>query len=182
MKSLKGWEKSMKNGIGGEDKLEELDRGYCYLVKEEKPVLSFEIFEELSKGRDSLWITRIFPEKLKHGAHQLIWLSHTPGKGRCNPSALSSLSKIIFSTLEKDGTVLLDGLEYLSIHNGFDQALIFLENVNEFTMQKQGVVIIPVNPNAYNQRELALLERNIRVLESASDITKKDISSLIEEY
>lgn len=176
----------MKDGIGGEDRLEELDRGYCYLVKEEKPVLSFDIFEELSKGGESLWITRIYPEKLKEklksGEHQLIWLSHTPGKGRCNPSALSSLSKIIFRTLEKGGTVLFDGFEYLSIHNGFNQALIFMESVNEFTMQGQGVVIIPVNPAAYSQRELALLERNIRVLESSSDIGKRDISSLIEEY
>lgn len=176
----------MKNGIGEVEKFEELDRGYCYLVKEDKPVLSFELFEDLAGDSDSLWITRIYPDKLtetlKRGGHQLIWLSHTPGKGRCNPSALSSLSKIIFSTLEKDGTVLLDGLEYLSIHNGFNQALIFLENVNEFTMQRQGVVIIPVNPAAYNLRELALLERNIRVLESVSDLAKKDISSLIEEY
>ena len=176
----------MENGIGQEDKFEELDRGYCYLVKEDKPDLSFELFEDLAEDTDSLWITRIYPEKLteklKGGRPQLIWLSHTPGKGHCHPSALSSLSRIILSTLEKDGTVLLDGLEYLSVHNGFNQALIFLERINEFTMQRQGVVVIPINPAAFNQRELALLERNIRVLESVLDIAKKDISSLIEEY
>ncbi len=176
----------MKDGIGGMDRLVELDRGYCYLVKEERPALSFELFEEFAKFGESLWVTRIFPDKLtersKRGNYEILWLSHTPGKGRCSPSALSSLSKIMFGTLEKDGTVLLDGLEYLSIHNGFNQVLIFLEGVNEFTMQRQGVVIIPVSPAAYDQKELALLERNIKVLESSSDVARKDISSLIEEY
>jgi hypothetical protein len=176
----------MEDEIGEEGKFEALDRGYCYLVKEDKPDLSFELFEDITDDSDSLWVTRIYPEKLsdklKGDKLKLIWLSHTPGKDRCHPSALSSLSRMIFSVLENDGAVLLDGLEYIAVHNGFNQALIFLERINEFTMQRQGVVIIPINPAAFDQRELALLERNLQVLESFSDIAKKDISSLIEEY
>jgi hypothetical protein len=165
-------------------KVEELDKGYCYLIKEEKPLLSYELFRFLSERSESLCVTRMYPDKLGKTAEksQVVWLSNSPGKDRCPPTAISSLTKVIFEVLEKEGSVLFDGIEYMVIHNGFEQTLIFVEHLNEFTMQKQGVVIIPINPAAYNQRELALLERNIRVLEGVSDITEKDISSLIEEY
>jgi hypothetical protein len=174
----------MDNEDGKTGKIEVLDKGYCYLIKEEKPLQSYELFRFLSERSESLCVTRIFPDKLGKTVEksQVVWLSNSPGKDRCPPTAISSLTKLIFGILEKEGTVLLDGIEYMVIHNGFEQTLIFVEHLNEFAMQRQGVVIIPVNPAAYNQRELALLERNIRVLEGASDITKKDISSLIEDY
>jgi len=164
----------------------ELDSGYCYLVKEERPQLSYELFERLTANSEGLFITRIYPskleEKLKARNLHLIWLSHAPGKDRCHPSSLQSLARVMFNTLERNGTVLLDGLEYLVIHNGFNEMLIFLEQLNEFAMQKKGIVLIPINPVAFDLRELALLERNLKVLEISSAIKTEDFSSLIERY
>lgn len=169
-----------------EDKGFELDSGYCYLVKEERPQLSYELFERLTADSEGLFITRIYPskleERLKPKGLQLIWLSHAPGKDRCHPSSLQSLARVMFNTLEKNGSVLLDGLEYLVIHNGFNEMLIFLEQINEFAMQKKGIVLIPINPMAFDLRELALLERNLKVLEISSAVKTKDFSSLIERY
>lgn len=163
-----------------------LDEGYCYLVKEEKPHLSCRLFEDLTAHSQGLFVTRIYPEKLKGklnlGNSKVIWLSHAAGKDCCHPSALSSLTNAVIRVLEKKGTVLIDGLEYLVIQNGFNQSLQFVEHLNEFVMKNRGIVLIPINPNAFDQKELALLERNLEVIEAPLSPGRKDISSLMEDY
>src|SRR6267143_1339196 len=46
-----------------------------------------------------------------------------------------------------EGVVLLDGLEYLIINNGFLQTLMFVEHVNEFVMQRRAILLLPVSPD-----------------------------------
>src|SRR5207245_442041 len=100
---------------------------------------------------------------------RIVWLSHTPGEDYHNPTAIGSLAKLISGFVEEGqgvAVVLLDGIEYISINNGFLQTLMFVEHVNEFVMQRKAIVILPVSPDALEEKELALLERNIEVLES----------------
>ncbi len=171
---------------GRDDKRIKLDRGYCYIVKEEKPKLSFRLFEELTSNTPGLFVTRTYPNRLREivrlGNSKVIWLSHTPGKDHYHPSALSSLTNAIFGVLESKGPVLVDGFEYLVIQNGFNQTLQFVENLNEFVMQNGSIVLIPINPRAFEQKELALLERNIRVIEGSLLSGKKNVSTLIAKY
>ena len=138
-----------------------------------------------------LCITRQYPKRVKmvykvKGA-KIIWLSHTPGKDHHNPTALGALTKLICSFIEEKGecVVLLDGLEYLMINNGFNHVLTFLDHLNEFVMQSEGMVLLPVRPDALDERELALLERNLEVLEAVqlrAELGVREIGELIENY
>jgi hypothetical protein len=169
----------------------ELEQGLCYIVRERKPFLAFALFEhEMSEGLQGLCVTRQFPDKLREaftmGEARVIWLSHTPGTDHHNPTSIGTLATIISSFVERYErcVVIIDGLEYLVINNGFQQALRFLEHVNEQVMQSKSTVIIPISPNAFSEKELALLERNVEVVEqpAMSVALEKDLTSLIDQY
>src|SRR6267143_1407676 len=142
--------------------------GACYLIKEKKPDLSYRLFSMLTRdGTPGLIVTRQHPERVRQGrgieGGRIVWLSHTPGEDYHNPT----------------------GIEYLVINNGFLQTLMFVEHVNEFVMQRKAIVIIPVSPDALEEKELALLERNIEVLESPlvkMDLETREVSKLLEKY
>src|SRR5437660_508483 len=150
----------------------ELEKGVCYLVKEKKPELSYRLFETLVAQKiPGLCITRQYPERVRRERGltevRLIWLSHTPGEDFHNPTAIGTLAKVIQKFIEDsngEGVVLLDGLEYLIINNGFLQTLMFVEHVNEFVMQRRAIILLPVSPDTLEEKELALLERNLMCL------------------
>ena len=167
--------------------------GACYLIKEKKPDLSYRLFAMLTRGgTPGLIITRQYPERVRRErgipAGRIIWLSHTPGEDYHNPTAIGSLAKVIQGFVEENqgvAAILLDGIEYLSINNGFLQTLMFVEHVNEFVMQRKAIVIFPVSPDALEEKELALLERNIEVVESPivkMDLETREVSQLLDRY
>lgn len=167
------------------------EEGLCYVVKERKPFLAYKLFESsLSEGVPGLCVTRQFPEKVREAFDlketRILWLSHTPGKDHHNPTSIGTLATVISSFIERYSkcVVLIDGLEYLVINNGFQQVLRFVEHINEQVMQSKSTVLIPISPSAFSEQELALLERNVEVIEqpSMSIQLERDFTALIDQY
>jgi len=169
-------------------------QGACYLIEERKPDLAYRLFELLRATRrvQGFVVTRQYPARVReaHGLQdvRILWLSHTPGTDHQNPTALGSLAKAVVQFVEDAGgeaVVLVDGLEFLGVNNGFLQTLMFVEHVSEFVMQKQAVVLLPVNPEALDEKELALLERNIEVLPGEAirtDLERSEVARLLDTY
>ena len=179
--------------VAGVESAVPLAPGACYLIKEKKPDLSYRLFTMLTRaGTPGMVITRQYPERVRRERSlpegRIIWLSHTPGEDYHNPTAVGSLAKLISGFVEENqgvAAILLDGIEYLSINNGFLQTLMFVEHVNEFVMQRKAIVILPVSPDALEEKELALLERNIEVVESPAvkmDLETREVSKLLDDY
>src|SRR6266540_5105107 len=171
----------------------ELGRGVCYLVEEKKPDLAYRLFKQLVPDPlPGIVITRLYPDRVKRERSlpdvKVLWLSHTPGEGNHNPTAIGTLAKTISRFIEDHGgeaAVLLDGLEYLIVNNGFLQTLMFVEHVNEFVMQRRAVILLPVSPDTLEEKELALLERNVKVLESPglkTDLEAREVSRILDNY
>jgi hypothetical protein len=167
------------------------DEGICYVVRERKPFLAYKLFENvISDGVQGLCVTRQYPEKIREafdlGETRVLWLSHTPGENHHNPTSIGTLATIISSFIERyeKCVVLIDGLEYLVINNGFQQVLRFAEHINEQVMQSRSTVLMPISPSAFSEKELALLERNTEVIEqpSLSVSLEKDFMTLIDQY
>ncbi len=57
--------------------------------------------------------------------------------------------------------VLLDGLEYLVSNNDFNKVLRVIDQVNDHISQSTSRMILPVDPRAFEPKEVALLERNM---------------------
>lgn len=173
------------------DDLTRIEEGLCYVVKERKPFLAYKLFEtSISENVPGLCVTRQFPEKVREAFElkdtRILWLSHTPGKDHHNPTSIGTLATVISSFIEryKKCIVLIDGLEYLVINNGFQQVLRFAEHINEQVMQSRSTVLIPISPNAFSEKELALLERNVEVIDNPamSVSLEKDFTTLIDQY
>jgi len=167
------------------------EEGLMYVVRERKPFLSYKLFENtLTDNVPGLCVTRQFPDKVREAFElkdtRILWLSHTPGKDHHNPTSIGTLATIISSFIERYDrcVVLIDGLEYLVINNGFQQVLRFAEHINEQVMQSRSTVLIPISPNAFSEKELALLERNVEVIQqpALSVGLEKDLMNLIDQY
>jgi hypothetical protein len=165
--------------------------GVCYVVRERKPFLAYKLFESLiAENTPGLCVTRQFPDKVRDAFElkdtRILWLSHTPGKDHHNPTSIGTLATIISSFIERYDKciVLIDGLEYLVINNGFQQVLRFAEHINEQVMQSKSSVLIPISPTAFSEKELALLERNVEVIEqpTVSVSLEKEFMNLIDQY
>ncbi|MCJ7607112.1 MAG: DUF835 domain-containing protein [Thermoplasmata archaeon] len=168
-----------------------LEEGMCYVVRERKPFLAYALFEgALVEGTPGFCVTRQFPDKVRETFDlkdtRILWLSHTPGKDHHNPTSIGTLATIISSFVERYNKcfVIIDGMEYLVINNGFQQVLRFLEHINEQVMQSSSTVLVPISPSAFSEKELALLERNVDVIEqpSMSVALEKDMTTLIDQY
>jgi len=162
----------LQKGEGDKTKSVHLRTGSIYLINERKPSLSYRLFERgVGMGLPGLCVTRQHPNRVKQRLElpntKLIWLSQTPGKGHHNPTDIGALATLISSFIEsnKKSVSLIDGLEYLVINNGFQQVLKFIELINEQVMQSESLILIPISQNAFSDKELALLERNVETME-----------------
>jgi len=154
-------------------KVYELRRGFSYLVKETKPHKSFEIFvDQVTHNIQGLCVTRQHPTNLRKewGLEKtpIIWLSNQLGKVYVNPTNIGILSDTIIRFVEKSGdsVVLIDGVEFLIVNNDFEKVLRMIHHITEAVMENRSRLIVSVDPRTLETRELALLERNMEIIES----------------
>lgn len=90
----------------------------------------------------------------------IFWISKH-GNESINPANLEIMAGTIYDFFKKSKNpiVLLDGLEYPIIMNGFTPVLKFLHDIREGAILHKAVFILPVSPAALDERELALIER-----------------------
>lgn len=153
--------------------------GRTYIVEESPPDISFDAFVNIlstvsdgSKKTVGLAVSRQHPDLIrqKYGleATPIFWLATRAGEDVISPTNLGILTNTLVRFVEEnqDGVVLLDGLEYLISNNDFNKVLRVIDQVNDHISQSRSLMIVPVDPRAFSQKELALLERNTEKLGS----------------
>ena len=172
-----GMEKATKSA-----KRYELRRGFGYIVKEQKPVKSFEIFvDQVTHKIQGLCVTRQHPDIIREewGLEKtpILWLSNQLGKVYVNPTNISILSDTIIRFVEKSGdsVIILDGIEFLMVNNDFNKVLRMVHHISEAVMEYKSRLIISVDPRALETRELALLERNMEIIDAMEAVPSKPI-------
>ncbi len=172
-----GMEKAVKSA-----KLFDLRRGFGYVVKEKKPQKSFEIFvDQVMHNIQGLCISRQHPDIIRKewGLEKtpIIWLSNQLGKVYVNPTNIGILSDTIIRFVEKSGDsiVLIDGIEFLMVNNDFNKTLRMIHHITEAIMEYKSRLVISLDPRAFDVRELALLERNMEIIDAMEEIPTKSI-------
>jgi len=164
-------------------------RGACYLLEDETADTAYRLFVRLLTEMGSgFCISRIHPDKVRtrFGLEEVRigWLAEVPGEDHFSANAMASVARAVQQFIQEHGSsglVLLDGLEYVILHNGFQPTLLaFVEHLNEFAMGTQAVVLIAFRPQTLDPRELALLERNLQVLDGREVKGQLDIEELGE--
>jgi hypothetical protein len=151
--------------------------GRSYVIEESPPHMSFDAFVNLvSTGANGegnmtgIALTRQHPDLVreKYGLETttIYWLATRAGENVISPTNLGILTHTLvrFAEETSNGVILLDGIEYLVSNNDFTKVLKMIDQVNDNISQSRCRMIIPVDPRAFDQRQLALLERNMEKL------------------
>ncbi len=144
-----------------------LEEGVCYLVRCKSVDSTFHLADHYAEqGVPVLGASRIYPARL-HGRYGLAsatlwWITESPGEGHFDPTAVSTLSNAIEEFIEThpDGcVVILDGIEYISMNIGFTKTIRFIEHLNEFVMPRKATILVTVDPECFEPKEVARLDR-----------------------
>ncbi len=144
-----------------------LEDGVCYLVRVKSVDSTFRLADHYAdQGVPVLAASRMYPARL-HNRYGLTtatlwWITESPGEGHFDPTAVSSLSGAVEDYIEAhpDGClVLLDGIEYISMNIGFTKTLRFVEHLNEYVMPRRATLLVTVDPDCFEPKEFARLER-----------------------
>lgn len=155
----------------------DLQPGACYISRERKSEKAFEIFTDLvTHGLQGLCVSRLKPEVVRErwGLRKtpIVWLTQNAEAGeKCiTPTDMPRVHFVISDFLDKaeESVILLDGIEYVITHNSFPSALKLLQLINDRVMMHRSRLIVPVDPVAVGEKELALLERDMRPLNDAA--------------
>ncbi len=149
----------------------DLSKGHSYLIIGERPDVAFATFAHFVKeGYHGLSITRYYPGKLRTRFElektPMLWLSHTEGEEEhVDPSNLGILINILkeFFKQTDQGVVLIEGLEYLIIQNGFETVLRFLQYINEHVVTRGIILLIPLNADSLHPKEAALIKSEMEL-------------------
>jgi len=149
-----------------------LDRGITYVVLERDAGQAFEIFKDLvTHGAQGLCITRRAPKAVmaEYGLERtpVLWLSRVATeKNTVRPSPPENVAMSIehFIEASEKSVVLLDGFEYLVSHNDFGSVLALLHDLNESVAIKESILLVPFDPSAFSEREIALIRREVHLL------------------
>lgn len=149
-----------------------LDRGYTYAVLERDASRAFEIFKDLvTHGAQGLCITRRSPKAVmtEYSLERtpILWLSRVAtDKNAVRPSPPERVAMAVehFIEVSENSVVLLDGFEYLVAHNDFGSILALLHDLNESIAMRDAILLAPLDPTAFAEREIALIRREVRLL------------------
>jgi len=145
--------------------------GRLILIEEETDRVAVERFnKEVLSARRGLVLSTTHPSKLQNRieAGQVRWLSKS--RDGLNPSKLDLdiYQEVAKFYKDEGGVVLLLGFEYLSFLNGFKMVARALKKFGDRATVTGGALIVSVNPAAFDEKEVAVLERSFDYVERRS--------------
>jgi hypothetical protein len=151
--------------------IDAVEGGIGYLIMEDNPTKSYSLFSELiDSGHSGLCMTRTFPGRVKSTYSfedvSILWLSRAKDPDSILPTNLGAVLRSIKDFMEgsESGVILLDGLEYLIVHNEFPRVLKLVHILNEMAAMNNSILIIPLNPLTLDEGKIALLKRDLKSL------------------
>jgi len=143
--------------------------GNSYLVPDNVG-LAYELFlEAIMSGTEGLCITRTAPAKIreKYKLHRtpVIWLTDEVVEDEKVIHSLQDLSILVSNYVQKASkpVILIDGIEYLISHKGFDSVYHLMQAKRTQMEANQGILIVPLFRDAVEAKEAKLMEREFTV-------------------
>ena len=157
-----------------------VEPGYIYKVEERKAMKTFDILSELvTHGHQGLAITIQSPDivKRKYGFEKtpVFWLGKWK---RCeewvDATKLEKLGFILRAFLKDadKGVVVLDGIDYLITMYNFNKIAKLIQGLYEFNTHNRSQIIISINPDVLEKKEMAIIDRYLESIEQQSDENK----------
>lgn len=150
----------------------ELRTGRSYLVEEDRPDHAYKLLSKAAGGgKGGLLITRTNPKRVREQVAlesvKVLWL--TDREGSREETIAPALERIVyeiegFLAKNPQGSVMLDGVEYLVSNNSFDAVLRFVRRLVDTVSEGRFIFLISLGPATVKEQELKMLEREMDVI------------------
>ena len=137
--------------------------GTTYIIAEEKPQKSLELFSELVRhGMEGLCLSRYNPKTLNERYNVpedvVIWLTQKsePGYRTVDPTNFPRLSSMISDFLGRAGypIILLEGMGYLITQSNYETVLRFIQSQRDEIALKNAIMLVHIDPLSLDTKEL----------------------------
>jgi hypothetical protein len=150
-----------------------LSRGIAYLIQEEKPSQSYEIFTDLVTHEvQGLLFTRTHPQQVrdKYGLIKtpIVWLGESsPAEGVPAIFDTEEMTYTIakFVNESKNSIVFIDNIEYLINRYDFRKVLKTIYHLKEIIGKNNSRLLLSINEKTLEDKEVALLKKEMEILE-----------------
>ena len=166
--------KDLLNSFGRSPLEIDLIPGTTYVIEEEKPNKSLEIFGDLvNHGMDGLCLSRYNPEILseRYGipTGTVIWLTQKSESEHrsVDPTNFPRLSSMLSEFLRKANypVILLEGLGYLITQSNYETVLRFIQSQRDDVALKNAIFLVHIDPLSLDIKELHRLESEMEPLD-----------------
>ncbi len=154
----------------------ELKPGTLYVFQDKKADRALGLYTLMkSKDREVLVVTRLHPDRLSEDfqipASNAFWLSNSAGPRNINPQNIGILTDTLIRTYERgEAAVILEGIEYLMLQNDFSKVLKLMSYLYESVAVNHGLLVITLDPEAFNTKELALLTKDAELVDEKESV------------
>ena len=151
-----------------EDFAEKLSKGKVYLIKEKGKDESFTLFKNLTQSAKGLAIVRENPKTIpyKNKNIKYIWLSTRGGEDSVNPSDIEELHEdiILFLSANKNGIVLLQGIDYLIRGTSFSTIMHAMTLLKDEISDKKNIIAVSYNPAIFDKNQHNKIESEFEMI------------------
>lgn len=151
---------------------EPIGSGYSYIIKGEKHDKAYQVFKNLlERGYEGVVISNMPPKNIEKEYEikaEIYWLSEVEGENVLKPERLEFEIMATISNFLKEAkrpVILLEGFEWLSQTNGFDTCLKWIKTVNDVVAKNNGILLLPLNPVVFSEKEFSLLSQSMKLYE-----------------
>jgi hypothetical protein len=155
-----------------------LEPGNICMVMGKKADRAFALYKVLRSGGLAVEVfARMHPDRLEKDfgipRSEVTWLSNVNGPRSLNPQSMGILTDSMVRLYEREPSpvVILEGLEYLMAQNDFGKVLKMFDYLFEMVSIRQGLLILPLDPQAFSVKELAYLTREALVVEEGDEMS-----------
>lgn len=141
----------------------------------ERPEEAYNILKDLTThGVDGLSISRMHPGKLRKQYSleriPMLWLTKIDSDTAIDPTYLEKLAYLVYKFVQKseNSVVVLTGVEYLMVHNGFDKVCKLLYVLNRSIKISNSRLVVSVSPRVVNEEQWKDLVREFTLLDEDS--------------
>lgn len=159
----------------------DLDDGNLYLSKEPSDSTPFEAFKELVDiGYKGIIISREERDyfDFEDISFDYYWLSKRGGSKTLSTD-LSKLKDFI-SNINYKNVLFLDSIDFLKTNNEFKEVYSFINDLRELAYFRKNIIIISVDKNTFDSKELKLLEKETKpIMQKVSESINRKILDII---
>lgn len=145
-----------------------LEEGIKYIIKEKKADKSYEIFkDQLMHGRFGLCLSKFHPKKVRdaYGLERtpIVWVTFRESENTVSPRDMSAMESVVFDflTQAQKPVIFIDCLNEIRLANGIDKTVHWLHRIASICKDKDCILLLSVNPDLWQEKELAVIERGI---------------------